>query len=35
MQMLIEGWIYIDVEPTEYQFTDEFQPFKPKIPVVG
>lgn len=29
------GWIYIDVEPTEYQFTDEFQPFKPKIPVVG
>lgn len=29
------GWIYIDVEPSEYQFTDEHQPFKPKIPVVG
>lgn len=29
------GWIYIDVEPLEYQFTDEHQPFKPKIPVVG
>ena len=29
------GWIYIDVEPLEYQFIDEHQPFKPKIPVVG
>ena len=29
------GWIYIDVQPIEYQFTDEHQPFKPKIPVVG
>lgn len=29
------GWIYIDVQPTEYQFSDEYQPFKPKIPVVG
>jgi len=29
------GWIYIDIQPTEYQFSDEIQPFKPKIPVVG
>ena len=29
------GWIYIDVQPIEYQFTDEHQPFKPKIPVAG
>lgn len=29
------GWVYIDVKPVEYQFTDAFNPFKPKIPVVG
>lgn len=31
----IEGDLYIDVQPIEYQFTDEIQPFRPKIPVVG
>ncbi len=29
------GWVYIDVQPTEYQHTDSINPFKPKIPVVG
>lgn len=29
------GWVYIDVMPVEYQFTDSLNPFKPKIPVVG
>jgi hypothetical protein len=29
------GWVYIDVMPVEYQFTDSINPFKPKIPVAG
>ncbi len=29
------GWLYIDVEPSPYQFTDEFNMWKPLIPVVG
>ena len=29
------GWLYIDVEPCPYQFTDELNPWKPLIPVVG
>lgn len=29
------GWLYIDVQPVQYQFTDEHNPWKPLIPVVG
>lgn len=30
-----KGWLYIDVKPTDYQFTDSVNPWKPLIPVVG
>lgn len=29
------GCLYIDVQPLEYQYSDEFAIFNPKIPVVG
>jgi hypothetical protein len=32
---LENGELFIDVQPTEYQFTDALNPFRPKIPVVG
>lgn len=30
-----KGWLYIDIKPTEYQFTDSVNPWHPLIPVVG
>lgn len=30
-----KGQFYIDIKPNPYQFTDAFNPFKPKLPVVG
>lgn len=30
-----KGWLYIDVKPTEYQFTDSVNPWHPLIPVIG
>jgi hypothetical protein len=34
-QDMAKGCVYIDIQPTEYQFTDEINPFKPKIPIAG